>query len=285
MRVIFHNGAVHERAGVALVAVADDVFRRGFLALHLAPLLAGGESSAPAPAQVGLADLVDDIVRAHVEKRLFKCGIAAHAQILADGIGIDLAAVLQHKALLLLIERDFVLFGINLAVLFVGQPLHKFSGNNGFVDDFLTVGNLHLGVKVSFRVNAHKGADLAETGAAALGDAHAVIVRVLCKLHLAGDAAFAQQLHKARINIQRAAGYTACAGAYEDLAGLFLCGVAARGAQIDQVLSILEHVRASPSAFSAVRTPYPASSRGIPYRSRSRQGQGRTHPSRPRSAR
>ena len=51
VRVVLEDGAVHERAGVALVAVADDVLALAGVGAAVAPLLAGGEAGAAAAAQ------------------------------------------------------------------------------------------------------------------------------------------------------------------------------------------------------------------------------------------
>ena len=62
VRERFEDHAVHERTRVAFVAVADDVLGRlGLLADH-APFLAGGETSAAAPAQAGRLDGLDDLL-------------------------------------------------------------------------------------------------------------------------------------------------------------------------------------------------------------------------------
>ena len=52
MRVAFHHASIHKRAGVALVAVADDVFHGLLLRTHLRPLASGGKSAAAATAQI-----------------------------------------------------------------------------------------------------------------------------------------------------------------------------------------------------------------------------------------
>ena len=62
VRVVFEHGAVHERAGVALVAVADEVVLVARVGAAEAPLLAGREAGAAAAAQAAGLDLVDDAV-------------------------------------------------------------------------------------------------------------------------------------------------------------------------------------------------------------------------------
>jgi hypothetical protein len=58
VRIAFHHGAVHERAGIALVAVADDVLLRRILHSRRVPLAAGRESAAAASAQPGVEDVL-----------------------------------------------------------------------------------------------------------------------------------------------------------------------------------------------------------------------------------
>ncbi len=59
----FENHPVHEGAGVALVAVADDVLRFARLLRDDAPLLSRWESRPAASAQTGFLDGGDDFVR------------------------------------------------------------------------------------------------------------------------------------------------------------------------------------------------------------------------------
>jgi hypothetical protein len=47
--IAFHHAAVHERAGVALVGVADDVFLGAFLDAGRLPFAAGGKPPPPRP--------------------------------------------------------------------------------------------------------------------------------------------------------------------------------------------------------------------------------------------
>ena len=65
VRVALQDGPVHERPGVALVGVADDVLlvARGVVAEL--PLEAGGEAGAAPAAQARALDLVDDLLPAH----------------------------------------------------------------------------------------------------------------------------------------------------------------------------------------------------------------------------
>ena len=123
----FHHGAVHERAGVALVAVADHIFDLFLLAQHLRPFPPGGEAAAPSAAQTGIGDLIHDLLRGHVKQRLFHGGVAANRDVFPDGLGVDMAAVFQSHAGLFLIKRDILLSGVGFQrLILIDQALHDF---------------------------------------------------------------------------------------------------------------------------------------------------------------
>ena len=63
VRVALEHGAVHERARVALVGVADDVVLLAGVGAAVAPLPARGEAGAAAAAQAALLDFVDHGLR------------------------------------------------------------------------------------------------------------------------------------------------------------------------------------------------------------------------------
>ena len=63
-RIAFHDHAVGVGAAVAFVGVADDVFLVARRLEHGAPLDAGGETRAAAPAQARIGDLLDDLLPA-----------------------------------------------------------------------------------------------------------------------------------------------------------------------------------------------------------------------------
>ena len=69
VRVAFHDRAVHERAGVALVAVADHVLGLAGRLPAAAPLAPRGEAAAAAAAQAGDLHLPDDLAPASWPKR------------------------------------------------------------------------------------------------------------------------------------------------------------------------------------------------------------------------
>ena len=68
VRIALHQAAVHKRAGVALVAVADDVLDFVMGLAGGLPLVAGGEASATPAAQARLLHLVDNLLRLHLKQ-------------------------------------------------------------------------------------------------------------------------------------------------------------------------------------------------------------------------
>ena len=70
VRIVLENQPVFAGPGLALVAIAQNVFRLGRLLGHERPLHPGRESRPAAPAQAGILDLIDDGVRLHAERLL-----------------------------------------------------------------------------------------------------------------------------------------------------------------------------------------------------------------------
>ena len=96
--VAFQNGTIHERAGVALVGVADHVLLVSLGSGGKLPLLAGGETSAATAAQTGLQHLVNNLLEGSFRsepcpERL----IAVESNIFVDVFGVDTTAVPQSQ--------------------------------------------------------------------------------------------------------------------------------------------------------------------------------------------
>ena len=99
-RIALQHAAVHERAGIALVGVADEVAGRvGGLGAHL-PLLPGGISAAAAAAELRAGDFLDHPLRIVLLQHLGQGLEAAVVEILFDALGIDHAVVPQGHAAL-----------------------------------------------------------------------------------------------------------------------------------------------------------------------------------------
>ena len=101
MRIAFQNAAIHERAGVAFVAVADHVFQVAAGLGHRAPLQAGGIAAAAAPAQSAFGDLLDHAVGRHLGERRQQRLVAVARDVVVDLFRIDVAGVLEHHVHLL----------------------------------------------------------------------------------------------------------------------------------------------------------------------------------------
>jgi hypothetical protein len=102
VRIAFHHAAVHERAGVAFVAIADDVLYVAAGFGDSAPLEAGGISAAAATAEAAFGDAVNDAVGRHLEERGEQGFVAVARDVIVDLFGIDVAGVLEHDPDLLL---------------------------------------------------------------------------------------------------------------------------------------------------------------------------------------
>ena len=104
----FHQRAVHERARVALVGVADQDLLIGLLGREEAPLVAGREAAASAAAQPGELHLVDHLLTGHRE-RLFQPLVTVMGDVILKAGRIDASGQRQHLDQLLRLAggRDF----------------------------------------------------------------------------------------------------------------------------------------------------------------------------------
>jgi len=95
VRVVFHDLAVFERAGLAFVGVADQVDRTGIPFGHEAPLHGGRESGAAAAAHDREFHDFHDLVARH-RFRLLQPGIPAFFPVVGDGAARGVGAVFQQ---------------------------------------------------------------------------------------------------------------------------------------------------------------------------------------------
>ena len=112
MRIGLDNGTVHERAGVAFVRVADQVFRPACGIARGLPFEPGRETRSAAARKPGDLDFLDDLFRRHGPKHLFKGLISVIGHIIVNVSRIDHAAVAQ---------RDPCLFAQEILVLFADR--------------------------------------------------------------------------------------------------------------------------------------------------------------------
>ena len=174
--VAFHDGTIHERAGVAFVSVANDVLFFSLNASGDLPLHAGGESRAATAADTGVQDFLDDVGGLHVEEALGEGLVAFRRDVFGDVFRIEEAAVAEGDAFLLGVER-------HLGVVMDAFLDHGFDVEEAFdqlvvddvlFDDVLRVFGLDLDVEDVVRHDLDDRALGAETEATGLDDIHVV---------------------------------------------------------------------------------------------------------------
>jgi hypothetical protein len=106
--IALQDCAVHVSAGIALVAVADNVLRiaRG-IAADL-PLATGGESPTTPPAQPGANHLVNYFLRRQVQQGVGKRMIALPCYVFLDADRVNQTAVSQNDLVLARVEGQFI---------------------------------------------------------------------------------------------------------------------------------------------------------------------------------
>ncbi len=112
MRIAFHHAAIHERARIPFVAVADDVFLFAGRLGGVFPLQPGQETCAAASAQTAGGDQFDDLRRRHPAEHLAGGAITAGGAVRIERFRVNRAAIFQ---------RDLFLFGQKAAHTF-GAP-------------------------------------------------------------------------------------------------------------------------------------------------------------------
>ena len=112
MRIAFHHAAIHERARIAFVAVADDVFLFAGRLGGVFPLQSGQETCAAASAQTAGGDQFDDLRGRHAAEHLADGAITAGGAVRIERFRVNRAAIFQ---------RDLLLFGQKAAHTF-GAP-------------------------------------------------------------------------------------------------------------------------------------------------------------------
>ena len=175
VRVALEDGAVHERARVALVGVADEVL---LVVLGLAgelPLDAGREPGAAAAAQARVGDLFDDPLGRLLGERHPGGLVTADGEVGVDGLGVDHPDVAERDARLQPVEPDVVPVADALAGLrvLVEELLDRLAALEVPLDDRGDVPGLEVAVQ---RVVAehHDGAHRAQAVTADDADLDAV---------------------------------------------------------------------------------------------------------------
>ena len=216
VRVALHDGLIHERAGVALVTVADHVFLALRHPADALPLLARGEACAAAAAQTGIGDLCAGLLRRHFEQRLFQRFIAAVGQIFVEILGVGVAARLKNDAALLFIERNVVVPGVGVLAELVEQALDDLAAADGLFENFFAVLRMDVGVEDTLRLDLYQRAHFAEALTAAPFEVERIFAALFAQRNAHAVAALAAQLGQALIDLHGAARDAAGARADKD---------------------------------------------------------------------
>ena len=184
VRVAFEHGAVHERARVALVGVANHVFRFGGRLRHQLPLHAGGEPRAAAPAQAAGFDFGDDLFGLHRGQHLAQRRIAVAGDVFLDVFGVNQAAILKDNFLLFGEEGEITLGGDDVGgdvvlrhQLRVGAALDEM-----LLDEFGHVQGRDPLIERPFRVDQHHRAEVARSHAARFDNFNFLVEAALLQL-------------------------------------------------------------------------------------------------------
>ena len=218
MGVALHDGAVHERAGVALVAVADHILLALGLAADAVPLSARGKARAAAAAQAGIEDLTADVLVGHLKERLFESGVAVVGKVFVNVLGVRRAAVFQHHALLLGVKGDLVVLGVPHAIELIEQALDCLAAEDGLFNDLIAVLELNVRVKKALRLDLKQRPHFAEAVAAALFEVDGVVSALVAQRNARFQPALFALGLQVVVDLQRAARNAARARADKDLA-------------------------------------------------------------------
>ena len=214
--IALHDGLVHERAGVALVAVADDVLLALRHPADAFPLLAGREAGAASAAQTGVYNLGTDFGGRHVKERFFQGRIAVVCQIFIQVFRVGVAAGLENDALLLFIEGDIVVLDVGGVRELVQKALDDFAVEDGLFEDFLAVLRMDMGIENAFGLDLNQRSHLAEALTAAPLEVKRVLAALFAQRHTGLELPLLAKLLKLIINLHCAARDTAGTGADEN---------------------------------------------------------------------
>ena len=93
MRIAFQNAAVHEGAGIAFVAVADNILFGAGRFGNRSPFQTGWKPGATATAQTALRDFFDNLRRFQFGERVMQCRVTTNGDVIFDALRINDAAV------------------------------------------------------------------------------------------------------------------------------------------------------------------------------------------------
>ena len=175
-RVGLQDRLVVERAGVALLAVAEDVLLRRGVPREEAPLHARRERRATAAAQAGVLHLVQCLPRRERGERFVQPGEAAARDVLVDVGRVDLPRIAKRDAHLSLHHRQFLAARNTRCVRIDGRQRElrsRFFANDVPLHNGLDLLRAHVAVEHTRpvrHIDVHDRLRVAESGRAHLGD-------------------------------------------------------------------------------------------------------------------
>ena len=180
VRIAFKNRTVHERARVAFVGVADDVFLFAGLVVSGFPFYAGRETGAAASAQAGLFHFLNDRHPVACLQDPGECQIPVFGDVAVDTVDIDQAAVAQRDTDLVVEEGRIVdvrdPFFLNAVV--EGVFFDRLSADEMLADDLSGFFRCHLGVVGFIRKDINDRSDRTGAHAAAFDHGYFVLQAV-----------------------------------------------------------------------------------------------------------
>ena len=146
-----------ERAGVALVAVTNDVLLALGLCVGKLPFFTRGETAAAPSAKSRIEHFLNHVRSIHLQ-RARKPLKRACTEAFVDVFGVDAAAAVERHANLLFIEIDVFLFGhlFRRGRVYVQKSFNDFAADNILFDNFGNVFYLHEAVQGVFGINFHE---------------------------------------------------------------------------------------------------------------------------------
>jgi hypothetical protein len=142
VRIAFQHAAIHVGAGVAFVAVADDVLGRALNGARDLPLEPGGEAGAAAAAQAAGFHFGDDVLRLHAAEDAHQALVDTVAQAVLKVFRVEFAAITHDDPHL------FVGF-------LVEQVVDDFLALHAGLDDAGHIGRQDIGIGDARRQELH----------------------------------------------------------------------------------------------------------------------------------
>jgi hypothetical protein len=155
MRVAFQDAAVHERAWVALVCIADHVL---WAALHPAgerPFASRRKARAAPSAQPGVGHLFDNLLRRHFSQDFTQRLITVNGKVILDVIGVNLSTVTKDDSDFFGAQRTEFL--VHNGLDFLAETLDNASFKKMLLDQIGNIVHAHPAIVHSLRIHHHFG--------------------------------------------------------------------------------------------------------------------------------